>query len=420
MKKSLISILVAGSLLLGPLTVDSIAIAQQCSGLFPDVKSTNGFCNHIEYLYKQGVVGGYSDGRFHSDDLVTRGQFAKMVVHAFQLGVGLGDESFFDVPSTNKFYHEIVTLKALGIINGYSDGSFRPDERVTRGAALKFIVNAARESDSSLFPTIEFSNIKSTFNDLEPTHTFAEYIARANSVNDPSLMERIVGGYSDGTFRPDTNMTRGQVAKVLTNSMKYAKTESVMCIDYYCNDLNISNSDGRFNGSYFDLDYDKSFWTVESDDLLGSIDMGEELSGQYGFIGSSQNGESIVLFMAMDMSNPEDPDTKMEDIFKFLADLEGKSVNEYFGSLTMDEVKDHPENIGSSSIIVKNSGVASNGVYRTQVQVSEFDYNGVYHNFDGYMDLNIKGNNMYMMIGLSDNSGNLAKIESVLNAIQYK
>jgi hypothetical protein len=309
MKKALITTMLVAMFVVS-FRVESLAVVQNCFGLFPDVGAQNTLCPYIEYLYKQGVVSGYSDQKFHSDDLVTRAQFAKMVVNAFQLGVGAGDGSFPDVPSSNKFYHEINTLKSFGIITGYSDGTFRPDEKVTRGAAMKFTVNAAKITNSSLFPTVDASNISSTFKDVTSAHTFAQFIANAYGVNDPSLQEKLIGGFSDGTFRPDQYMTRAQVAKVLANSMKYAKTETISCTMYFCQDYGLSIADGRLTGQYFDVNYDKSFWTVESDSLLGSVEEGDTTGGQYGYIATSSTGQSVVLFMAMDMSNPSDPNAK--------------------------------------------------------------------------------------------------------------
>lgn len=394
-----------------------ISADRTCIGLFPDTTSTNTLCPYIEYLYQQGIVGGYSDGNFHPNDLVTRAQFAKMVVNAFNLGLGAGgDAGFSDVPSTNKFYHEINTLKAFGIINGYSDGTFRPDDKVSRGAALKFIVNAAKVADGNLFPT-STQNITSVFKDVASTHVFAPFIRDAYSAGSPAVIETIVSGYSDGTFKPDLNMTRAQVAKVITNSMKYAGTEQKSCSKYFCQDLSPRLADGTINGNFFQLNYDKLFWTIENDDLLNSSEDGY---AQYSYLSSGNGGQSVTILSALDMTNPEDPNTTTESIFATLASMEGKTVNEYFGNATIEEMKKDSSSIGSGSMTVKNSYLGGNGMYRSEITVKDYDYMGQLYDFDGYIDLGIKRNGMFIMVGLTDNSANLPRITTTLNSIVYK
>ena len=89
---------------------------------------------------------------------------------------------------------------AHGILSGYADGTFRPWANVTRAQVVKLIVNA--RGYTLLNPATP------RFSDVPPTHPFYRCIETAAA-------HEVVGGYADGTFRPDNSATRAQVSKIL-------------------------------------------------------------------------------------------------------------------------------------------------------------------------------------------------------------
>jgi hypothetical protein len=111
---------------------------------------------------------------------------------------------FRDVPADHPFYPYIRCLKCRRILGGYSDGTFRPDNYITRGQLSKIVANAASIQDP-------VPPDRQSFSDVPPTHPFWVYIERLSA-------RGIIGGYADGTFRPDNNATRGQTAKIETNA----------------------------------------------------------------------------------------------------------------------------------------------------------------------------------------------------------
>ena len=89
-------------------------------------------------------------------------------------------------------YQEAVNVIAgIGVVDGYSDGTFNPDGVLTRGAAAKIICNLI------LGPTTAdaLSADSAPFRDVPTTNTFAGYITYCSQ-------QGIINGYSDGTFRP--------------------------------------------------------------------------------------------------------------------------------------------------------------------------------------------------------------------------
>lgn len=112
--------------------------------------------------------------------------------------------AFSDVPESHPNFKAIQYLKKEGVIGGYGDGTFKPDRTVTRAEALKIALNGAG------FNTNGYQNQASTFTDVDTTHSLHQYINYAKANN-------IVGGYPDGTYKPNLTVTRGEAAKILIN-----------------------------------------------------------------------------------------------------------------------------------------------------------------------------------------------------------
>lgn len=124
--------------------------------------------------------------------------------------------SFTDVPPDSTFYTFIRCLACRGIISGYSDGTFKPNNDVTRSQIAKIVSNAAG-FDEDPGPQI--------YEDVPADNTFYQWINRLS-------MRGHMGGYPCGTvdaepcigpdnrpyFRPFSNATRGQLAKIVANA----------------------------------------------------------------------------------------------------------------------------------------------------------------------------------------------------------
>ncbi len=126
--------------------------------------------------------------------------------------------TFIDVPVGSTFYPYIHCLACLGIINGYSDGTFKPNNNVTRGQLSKIVTNAAGFSDPQ--PA-------QMFQDVPVGSTFQLYIGRLAS-------RGYISGYACGGpnepcvqprnlpyFRPNNNATRGQITKIDANAAEF-------------------------------------------------------------------------------------------------------------------------------------------------------------------------------------------------------
>ena len=114
-----------------------------CPMSFSDVPPSDPFYTAIRYIYCRGAISGYADGTFRPFNNMTRGQVCKVVVLALQLPIDVhGGPHFVDVPENYVFYVWIETSYNRGLVSGYSDHTFRPGNNVTRGQMMKIICRA--------------------------------------------------------------------------------------------------------------------------------------------------------------------------------------------------------------------------------------------------------------------------------------
>ena len=121
--------------------------------------------------------------------------------------------TFNDEPPGSTFFPFVRCLACLGVVQGYPDGTYRPNNPVTRGQAAKIIANSAGYTDP-IPPS------RQTFNDVPPGSTFWLYIEKV-------ALHDAINGYPCGSsgepcpgtyFRPQNTLTRGQAAKVAIDS----------------------------------------------------------------------------------------------------------------------------------------------------------------------------------------------------------
>jgi hypothetical protein len=159
------------------------------------------------------AVGGYTPTGFSPGQTMAQHYFPCLASCSI---------SFSDVPLGSTFYPWIHCLACLGIINGYPDGTFKPNANVTRGQFSKIVSNSAGFSDAQP---------NRMFQDVPVGSTFQVFIGRLAS-------RGYISGYACGGagepcgpanlpyFRPNNNATRGQISKIDSNAAGYSDTPS--------------------------------------------------------------------------------------------------------------------------------------------------------------------------------------------------
>ena len=121
--------------------------------------------------------------------------------------VSAGAKDFTDNSKVN--YEEAVeVMSTLGVVGGYTDGSFKPQVTLTRGAAAKIICNLILGTTTADALTADAAPYK----DVATTNVFAPYIAYC-------AKEGIISGYADGTFRPAATLTGYAFMKMLLGAL---------------------------------------------------------------------------------------------------------------------------------------------------------------------------------------------------------
>jgi hypothetical protein len=179
-------------------------VGVSCGARFNDVCPDNWAYTYIEYMAQHGIISGYADATFRPNNTATRAQLSKMIVSARGWAlVTPATPSFRDVPASNPFYSYLETAKSHGVIAGYSCGANCFDFRPNN--------NVTRAQSSKIIVTAFGWPINTTngphFTDVPVTDAFYGYIETA-------FNHSIVSGYGT-TFRPGNSITRAQVSKML-------------------------------------------------------------------------------------------------------------------------------------------------------------------------------------------------------------
>jgi len=196
--------------LVGPAVSGKTSIAQiERIELYPDgaaiIKDIAGHWaeGKIKELIALGAISGYPDGTFKPNNSITRAEFTSILVKAFQLDKQDG-HVFTDTKS--HWAEEVIsTAASYGIVSGYSDEVFGPNDNITREQMAVMVMRAA-----GLEPVAE----KLSFADSESIAGWArEAIAAA-------VKNGIISGYPDNSFRPQGKATRAEAATVIAKALR--------------------------------------------------------------------------------------------------------------------------------------------------------------------------------------------------------
>lgn len=139
-----------------------VAVAPQAEAAinFKDVKETNTHYANIMNLAERGVIRGYEDGTFRPGDSIKRGNAAHIIAEIIGLDTkNVKNPNFKDISTKNSNYGAIAALANAGIINGFEDGTYRANDMLTRGQMAKIIDNAFKlASNDEALPFTDVQN----------------------------------------------------------------------------------------------------------------------------------------------------------------------------------------------------------------------------------------------------------------------
>jgi cysteine-rich repeat protein len=173
--------------------------------------------NYIEQLYRWDMVKGRSKGVFAPNDVLSRAEFTKIALNAIGEEVdpeSADDAPFYDVPLYAWYAPYIKRAKELGLISGYPDGSFKPDEPINRVEALKMLLTAFQ------FDLTSIGQRTDTFEDVP---TWEWYFPVVNFAYQHGLIDgiRLLNGKIQyDSFGPGRNIKRGEMAKLAIKAIE--------------------------------------------------------------------------------------------------------------------------------------------------------------------------------------------------------
>ena len=186
-------------------TVKTYTVTVTEAEMFTDVSSSKWYYDYVLKASNLGIINGRGDGIFAPEENVTRGDFAVMLTN--MLGVKelphVENNPLYDVDEDKYYSDAIAYCYDQGYIGGYPDGSYKPEQSITRQEAAKIIAEALEltETTSDLFT-----------DDSRIDQWAEEYVYQCKAAG-------IFGGDADtGNFRPTDAISRAETAKIMVEA----------------------------------------------------------------------------------------------------------------------------------------------------------------------------------------------------------
>ena len=197
MKRKLTALLAAAALCL------SLTIPASAAGSFADVSPTrDAWCyTQVMQASEAGLMNGYGSSLFGKNDPITRGQMVQILYNYYGEDCGT-NSGFSDVPSSVWYAKAVTWASKKGVVSGYSNGTFGPNNKLTREQMVTILYNVAGRPATN-------TSALAQFNDRGQVAAYA--------VNGFSwaVSNKVVSGTSNTTLSPRGTATRAQVAVIL-------------------------------------------------------------------------------------------------------------------------------------------------------------------------------------------------------------
>lgn len=185
------------------LAIVMVIMVTSASPQFTDVSPTkDAWCyTQVMKAYEAGLINGYGNGLFGKNDPITRGQMVQILYNYYGEDCGT-NSGFSDVPSSAWYAKAVTWASKNGVVSGYSNGTFGPNNQLTREQMVTILYNVADRPATN-------TSALAQFNDRGQVAAYA--------VNGFSwaVSNKVVSGTSNTTLSPRGTATRAQVAVIL-------------------------------------------------------------------------------------------------------------------------------------------------------------------------------------------------------------
>ncbi len=163
------------------LITEQIEADRTYTNTFSDVPPSHWAANHIGFMQQFGIITGYSDGSFRPDAPVTRAEFSAIATRFEKLTEGT--KSFTDVPPTHWAAKYINFAATRGWVNGYSDGTFRPENPIVRAEVAAVTCRLLERTADQSYIRSHLAQLR-TFRDMTESHWAYWYAMEAANGHD--------------------------------------------------------------------------------------------------------------------------------------------------------------------------------------------------------------------------------------------
>lgn len=162
------------------------------ASLFKDIPSNYVYYKEIEYLTKNNIITGQADGTFRPNDKLTRAHAAVIISRALGLNTSnVKNPGFKDIPANHVYYKQIAAIVESGIMSGKGDNTFDPNGTLTRAQMAKVVALAYDLKGTSSI----------NFKDVSKDHWAYSFVQQLAA-------NKITTGYGDNTFKPNEAISR--------------------------------------------------------------------------------------------------------------------------------------------------------------------------------------------------------------------
>lgn len=259
---------------------------------------------YVEYGVEKGYISGYEDSTFRPDKTVTRAEFSKMINTAVGLSK-TGTISFNDVKRTDWFYSEVCKAVSAGYVSGYDDGTFKPNNVITRQEAAVILSRIT-------LPVSDVSASAKLFADSDKIGDWA-----VDAV-EQMLEKKYFSGDDNNRFLPQDGLTRGQAAKII---YMFMSNENIRVSDY-----TVDSKDGKLSEVLFVGNVTIKNSNVEFDDcrVLGNVTLsGDESTVKFNntIVNNVINNSKDSAIIELDKNS-----NAKEILLNYAADISGDNI----------------------------------------------------------------------------------------------
>jgi hypothetical protein len=171
--------------------------------------------SEVNNMGSRMVINGNGEGFFNPNDDITRAEFTAIVVRGLGLKLVKSNASFNDVKSNDWYERVIQTAYANDLINGFDEGSFKPNDKITREQAMTIIAKAMKITGLS-----KKLEAESRSNQLQAYHDVTQVAAWASQGVTDTLQAGIVTGRDATLLAPKAHTTRAEIAMMIQRLLK--------------------------------------------------------------------------------------------------------------------------------------------------------------------------------------------------------